>query len=223
MGVTPAAVERPKGRRRFYLIGGVGFLFTVLILAAVIVFWDELQQAQGYGYVGAFAVSILGGITIIPAPSLAVVFTLGGALNPLYVGLASGIGEAIGGTTVYLTGAGMSTMWTRFFPKDQGFEYQADGPRDIVQPVQFQFWTRGQSFYNRLAGWVGGRGGSWVVFVVSAVPLSPFYFAGLAAGSLRMGLPRFFLVSFAGKTVKGLMVAYAGYWGLNLILKWFGA
>jgi len=43
--------------------------------------------------------------------------------------------------------------------------------------------------------------------------------AGLAAGSLRMGLLRFFLISWAGKTVRYLYVAVAGYYGLEFILK----
>ena len=47
--------------------------------------------------------------------------------------------------------------------------------------------------------------------------------AGLAAGSLRMGLVKFFLISWAGKTVRFLYIAYAGYWGLQFILKWIGA
>ncbi|MDZ4230684.1 MAG: hypothetical protein U1B77_02575, partial [Dehalococcoidales bacterium] len=64
--------------------------------------------------------------------------------------------------------------------------------------------------------------GAWIIFIVAAIPLSPFYFAGLAAGSCRMNFTRFFLASWAGKTIKGMIVAFAGYGGLYIILKWFG-
>ncbi len=223
MGVTQVEQERPKRGWRFYLISSLSFVLTVLLVVAVIYFWEEMQRAQGYGYAGGFLVSILGGITVIPAPSLVVTFTLGRVLNPVYVGLVSGFGEALGGITVYLTGAGVETMWSRFLSKEQASERPPGRRYDIVRLVESKIWSKGEAFYNRLAGLVGGRGGVLVVFIASAVPLlSLFYPAGIAAGSLRMGLLRFFLVSWAGKTVKGLIIAFAGYWGLYFLPQWIG-
>ncbi len=222
MEVTQLEQERPKGNWRVYLIGSLSFLLTALLAIAIVYFWEEMQHVKGYGYVGCFLISILGGITIIPVPSLLVIFTLGHVLNPVYVGLVSGVGEALGGITVYLTGAGVGTIWSKLWSKGQTFEYQPGRGYDIVRLVQSKFWSRGESFYNRLVDWVGGRGASWVVFITSAIIVVPFYFAGLAAGSLRMGLLRFLLISWAGKTVRGLMVAYAGHWGLHFLLQWIG-
>jgi len=226
-----AEQARPKRNWRVYLIGSLSFLLTVLLAVAVVYFWEEMQQAKGYGYAGGFLVSILGGITVIPVPSLAVIFTLGRVLKPIfgpeyvgpvYVGLVSGLGEALGGITVYLTGTGAETIWSRLRSKEQTFERQLGLGDDVTRPVQSQFWSKGEAFYNRLVKWTGGRGGSWVVFIVSAMPISPFYFAGLAAGSLKMGLLRFFLVSWAGKTIKGLIIAFAGFWGLYFLPQWIG-
>lgn len=198
----------------------------MLLVVAVVYSWEEMRDVESlsyrYGYAGGFVVSIFGGITIIPIPSLLVIFTLGGVLNPLYVGLVSGFGEALGGITVYLTGAGGGAIWARLRSRQQTFETQPRRGYDIVTPVQTEFHTRGQTLYDRLAGSVGRRGSSWLVFVISAMVFGPFYFAGLAAGTLHMGLKRFFLVCWAGKTVKGLMVAYAGYWGLHFLLRWIG-
>ncbi len=215
MGVSQVKQERTKRGRSFYLIGGFSFLLTVLLVFAAIYLWEEMQQAQAYGYVGEFLVSVPAGITIVPAPALPVTFTLGRILNPVYVGLVSGFGEALGGITVYLTGTGVENVWSRLRIRTQRPENQPGPGYDLVQPVQSKLWSKGQAIYNRLSHWVGGRAGSLVVFIAAAVPLlSLFYPAGLAAGSLRMGLPRFFLSSWAGKTVKGLIVAFAGYWGL---------
>jgi len=189
--------------------------------------WDEMRDvksmASGYGYAGGFLVSILGGITIIPVPSLLVVFTLGGVLNPVYVGLVAGLGEALGGITVYLTGAGGGAIWSRLQAREQAIYEQPRPGYDIVTPIQSKLHSRWQTMYDRLARSIGRGGSSLLVFVVSAMVFSPYYFAGLAAGSLHMGLRRFFLVSLAGKTVKGMMVAYAGYWGLHFLLQWIGA
>lgn len=223
--------QRPKRGYGFYLISSLSILLTVLLAVAVIYFWEEIQQAKGYSYAGAFLVSILGGITIIPVPSLLVIFALGHALKPafgpeyvgpVYVGLVSGFGEALGGITVYLTGAGAETIWSRLRSRQQSSVSQPDSGYNIARPVERKFWSKGKAFYNRLVGWAGGWGGSWVLFIASAMPLSPFYFAGVAAGSLRMGLVRFFLVSWAGKTIRGLIVAYAGYWGLYFLPQWMG-
>jgi len=205
-----------------YLLSSLSFLLTVLLVIAIIYFWEQIQQAKGYGYVGGFLVSILGGVTVIPVPSLLVTFALGRALNPAYVGLVSGLGEALGGITIYLTGAGAETIWSRLRSKEQTFERRLGLGDDVTRPVQSQFWSKGEAFYNRLVNWTGGRGGSWVVFIVAAMPLSPFYFAGLAAGTLKMGLLRFFLVSWAGKTIKGLIIAFAGFGGLYFLPQWIG-
>jgi uncharacterized membrane protein YdjX (TVP38/TMEM64 family) len=217
-------VERGRRKRNwgFYLIGGLGFLLTGLLFVAVFYFWEEIQHVRHYGYVYGFLISIMGGVTIVPAPSLLVTFTLGRVLNPVYVGLVSGLGEAIGGITIYLTGAGVGTMWSKLCSREQSDESQPGRRYDIVRPVESQFWSKDESFHNRLAGWVGGRGGAGLVFIAAAIPLSPFYFAALAAGSLRMGLLRFFLVSWPGKTIKGLIVAFIGYWGLRFLLPWIG-
>ena len=206
--MTETQLEQGRSRRRWgvYLISSLSVFITVSIAVAVVLFWEEIQQARAYGYAGGFVVSILGGITVIPVPSLLVTFTLGRVLHPVAVGLISGLGEALGGITIYLTGAGAGTMWARLQVKDES-----------------QLWSKGQRYYDRLVTWVGGRGGSWVVFIASALIISPYYFAGLAAGSLRMGLLRFFLLSWAGKTIRGLIIAFAGYWGLTFLLPWIGA
>jgi membrane protein YqaA with SNARE-associated domain len=65
----------------------------------------KLEQFAQWGYVGIFLVSFLGNATVIlPAPSLAMVFAMGGILNPLLVGLVAGPAEALGELTGYLAG-----------------------------------------------------------------------------------------------------------------------
>jgi len=220
--VTQTEQESPGKNWRFYVLSGISILLTLLLVAVAIFFRDEIQNAQAYGYVGVFLVGILCGVSIIPAPTLLLVFTMGAVLNPLYVGLVAGLGASVGGITVYLTGAGAVTIWSRLRTKGHILGREPGRRYNVAEPVQSRFWLKGQALYNRLVRWIGGKGGYWVLFVTSAMIISPFYFAGLAAGSLRMGLLQFFLISWAGKTVRYLTVAFAGYGGFYLLLEWIG-
>ncbi|HSJ57775.1 MAG TPA: VTT domain-containing protein [Anaerolineae bacterium] len=91
-----------------------GRAFRLLVLALVIgisvgiyAFRDQFTRLAAIGYPGIFVVSLLGNATIIlPAPSLALVFAMGSALPPLFVGLAAGAGEALGELTGYAAGFG---------------------------------------------------------------------------------------------------------------------
>ena len=222
MGEAQVAQEKPRGDWRFYVISGLSIILMALLLATTILFREEIRHLGAYGYLGVFIVGVLCGISIIPAPTLVMVFTLGGVLNPPFVGLVAGFGGAIGGITVYLTGAGVESVWSRFRARGRAYESEPYQAFDIVRPVESRFWTKGEALYNRLVEWMGGKGGTWTLFISSALIISPFYFAGLAAGSLRIGLTKFFLISWAGKTIRYLTVAYAGYYGLNVLLKWIG-
>jgi membrane protein YqaA with SNARE-associated domain len=86
------------------------FLVVLLVLGISLLiysFRDRFAELAAIGYPGIFLVSLLGNATIIlPAPSLALVFAMGSALPPLLVGLAAGVGEALGELTGYAAGFG---------------------------------------------------------------------------------------------------------------------
>jgi len=84
---------------------------ALAITVAIVVFREQLVALRGLGYVGIFLVGILGNATVIfPVPSLAIVFAGGSVLNPLLVGLVSGVGEPLGELTGYLAGYGGSAV-----------------------------------------------------------------------------------------------------------------
>jgi membrane protein YqaA with SNARE-associated domain len=80
----------------------------LLVLAATVIgfLWrDRLGRFVAYGYPGVFLISLGANATVIlPAPTLALVFALGGVLNPILVGLVAGLGGALGELTGYLAG-----------------------------------------------------------------------------------------------------------------------
>jgi len=232
LAVEQGEVKTQKRGWGWYLVIGIGLLLTVLVTISLVLFWQEMWDvgevgslSRRYGYLIGFLVSIMGGITVIPFPSLLVIFNLGHILklldplwlNPLCLGLLSGLGEALGGITVYLTGAGGGAIWSKFRAKRPGFYTQPSTAS--TQPGRHSRW---QKLYHRLIGWVERRGTSWFVFITSAFIWGLYYPAGLAAGTLHMGLKRFFFISWAGKTIRGMIIAFGGYWGLHFLIQWIG-
>lgn len=216
--VKPPLVKKTPAR--FYVITSFGLVVTILLLAGAIIFREEIRNLGGYGYIGVFAVGLIGGISIIPAPTMAMAFFLGGTLNPLFVGLAAGFGGTVGGITVYLTGAGVETIWSRIKADRLGYEDEAAWRYDPVRPVESRIWSKGEALYNKLVKWMGGRAGYWTLFVSAALVGGPYYFAGLAAGSLRIGLGKFLAITLPGKIIRYMTIAYAGYFGLYVLLRW---
>lgn len=183
-----------------YILGIFGIVAAFLMAGAVVYFWEFVRALGAYGYLGAFLISILGGATIIvPVPMLAVVFALGRVMEFTWlVGLANGLGETLGALTIYMTGYGGGSA---LYYKTHGKLHNA---------------------YQRLMLLMEQRG-SIVLFLLAAI-LNPFFYpAALAAGALRFGVRKYFIITFIGKTIKGMTVAYAGYWGLKGLLRMLGA
>jgi membrane protein YqaA with SNARE-associated domain len=182
-----------------YILGIFGVIATLLMAVAVIYFWEWVRALEGYGYLGAFLISILGGATIIiPVPMLAVVFALGGVMKYTWlVGVLAGLGETLGALTIYMTGYGGGTA------------------------IHNAKHGKIQAAYDRMMKLMEQRG-SLTLFLLASV-LNPFFYpAALAAGALRFGIRKYFFICWAGKTIKGMTVAYAGYWGLRGLLRMLG-
>lgn len=164
-----------------------------------------------YGYFGGFVVSLLGGTTVlVPVPMAAVQFALGGVLQPwigppftapLFVGLVCGLGESLGALSVYATGYSSTRPLS-------------ENPANL-RPGRISRW------YRRLMGLLEKRG-SLMLFFLSAVMNPFFYPTSLAYGASRFGIRRYFLICFAGKTIKCSLIAFAGYFGLTGLFRVLG-
>lgn len=85
----------------------IAALIFVVVITIYILYLpnDKAQKLQSYGYIGIFLISILANATvIIPAPGLLFVFGMGAKFSPLMVGLAAGVGAALGELSGYLAG-----------------------------------------------------------------------------------------------------------------------
>ncbi len=185
-------------------MGIIAVLITFGLALLVVLNWRSVEQIAGYGFFGGFAVSALGGGTvIIPIPMAAVQFTLGGILppwfgpaflGPLFVGLVCSFGESIGATSIYAAGY--------------------SGAMPIINSTPGRRMERIKNIYVKLMKLMEHRG-ALILFILSAV-MNPFFFpVSLACGGVRFGLKKYFLIVFAGKFIKVSGIAYAGYFGLK--------
>jgi membrane protein YqaA with SNARE-associated domain len=191
-------------KRWEFWVGILTIALTFGLAIAVVFYWKSFQEQASYSYLGLFFVSTIGGATvIIPVPSLVVQFTMGAVLHPAIVGAVAGFGSGIGGTLVYLFGRGGRRIFSNI-----GFS----SPRSDRAIIR---WTA------RVMGWAKNRG-SLVVFLMSAV-LNPVFFPmAFAMGASRFRLWKFFIMCWAGNTVKSMIIAYLGYFGLAALLRWLG-
>jgi membrane protein DedA with SNARE-associated domain len=189
-----AVIVSRKSKILRYVTGSVAVAVIVGLCVTAVIFADDLGNIQEYGYIGVFIISIFaGGTVIVPVPGLLVVFTMGSILQPVFVGVAAGLGEAIGVISIYLAGSTGRGMLDKL------------SNRLVVR------FTRWLHRYKVLA-----------VFFMSAI-LNPLYYPfALLAGALHFGLPRFFISCWAGKTLKNIAVAYMGFFGFGSLLDWLG-
>jgi membrane protein YqaA with SNARE-associated domain len=179
---------------REYLLAGVSLFVTAALCGLVLIYWEDVRHFSRYGYIGAFIISMLAGVTVlVPVPSVFVVFTLGAVLNPILIGIIAGAGEAIGSMCVYVVGLGNARA---FHDMDHGVM------------AKFRVWIKQRGVFS--------------VFAMSAI-FNPLFFPFTAvAGMMHFGWWRFFLLCLAGKALKNTIVAGAGYYGVQALLNAFG-
>jgi membrane protein DedA with SNARE-associated domain len=157
-----------------------------------------IAELKGYGYFGAFLISLIGNASILlPGIVLPILTGLGiffyldvGLAGPVMVGLAGGVGAAIGELTGYMAG------------------YSGRGLAEKSK------------LYFRLVGWVE-KWGALAIFIFALVPLF-FDLVGLAAGVLRFPLWKFVLVCWLGRTILYVVFIVLAALGWKVVLPYFG-
>ncbi len=152
----------------------------------------RIEALTAYGYIGAFAISLIFNATVLlPAGNIVILSALGATLpSALMVGIAGGAGAAIGEISGYLAG------------------YSGRG---LVQKI---------GAYDRVEGMVK-KWGSLAIFVLSLFPLI-FDLAGIAAGALRFPFWKFILLCWLGRTILYVAIVVLAAMGLKVLLPQFG-
>ena len=157
------------------------------ISVAIYGFRDKFAELAALGYAGIFLVSLLGNATII-LPAPSLALVF--AMGTALPPLLVGLAAGVGEALGELTGYAA------------GFAGRA-----VIEDHRT---------YRRLVVWMQHRGGI-TVFALSLIPNPFFDLAGIAAGTLRYPLWRFLLACWLGKTIKTMVVAWAGSQSLALV------
>jgi len=144
--------------------------------------------AAQLGYIGAFIVGFLSSFTLfLPTPSFAIIFVMAaGGLNPIALGIAGGLGAAVGELVGFGFGYGTRQMLVKKYKKEL---------------------VRIEKLFQKYRGWL-------VVFVFAATPL-PFDLVGIFCGNIGYPFKKFMISTVAGKLVKYLAIAFAGFYGVQ--------
>lgn len=155
-----------------------------------------LYLGYKFGYFGIFLASLIGSATILlPLPASLITFTFGSILNPLFVGIAAGVGSAIGELTGYFAGI-------------------AGGK--IVQKKK----NKDKALFEKIKKWFSEKPGFVLVILFSATPLI-FDIMGIFCGIIRYDIKKFFVATLIGKLILNIAIAYAGFYGIGIISSWF--
>jgi uncharacterized membrane protein YdjX (TVP38/TMEM64 family) len=203
----PVEIEREGlfvhiGRRRVRL--------EYLLLAAIVLFAGTLaalffaldlgkDDLQDWGYAGLFGIVLLRSASVIlPMPGGGVIFAAGGLLDPV-LGIPAPIA------------AGVVAGFAESFGELTGYAAGMGG-----SPM-----LKDRAVYRRIKSWVEKRPFQ-TVFLMTFAPPILFDVAGLAAGAARVPIRVFYPALLAGKVLRDILVATAGYYSLGLIEDWYG-
>jgi len=85
----------------------LALLFVIALSVVIFIYRANIVEFKSYGYIGVFIISMLTSSSIvIPVPGWILIATMGAILNPILVGIISGIGGTLGEVTGYLFGYG---------------------------------------------------------------------------------------------------------------------
>jgi membrane protein DedA with SNARE-associated domain len=179
---APPAPPKKKGQLKYLLLLAAALLTIILVTVLVQKPTNFDEYLKSSGYVGVFLMALIGSASPVwPLPGSWAIFIAAG------LGLNPIILGLIGGIGEPI---GELTGYTA------GFGGQ----------IALQRFKR----YKQIENWMRRWGGP-TIFVVSAIPNFFIKAATIAAGGLRYPLWRFFIFCWAGKTIKSLAFAFAGY------------
>ena len=158
-------------------------LGTITLTVGLVLLPFDASRFGAYGYGVLFLLTLLSSATIVlPSPALAAALQASKTLDPMLVGLVSGLAAGLGEATGYVAG------------------------RSGTEVARVQERPLGR----RIEGYVR-RWGVLTVFVLAAIPLPLIDLAGITAGAMGLGFWRFVAACIAGKTLRFLLVAFLGH------------
>jgi len=176
------------------------YIITILIIILLfsliskfsffkLIYWKEAIISP-YGYLILFLVETIFTATIFfPLAADPLVFFAGSLMDPLKVGIITGIAASIGECVSYFVGRSGN-----YFIKEKKLK--------------------------KVKNWFKRRG--FILLPIFAFTPLPCDLIGITAGILKYDFKKFFLGMLIGKIPRTILLAYAGYYGINIAIKYFG-
>jgi uncharacterized membrane protein YdjX (TVP38/TMEM64 family) len=185
-------VVSPPSARRLRVVRILTVVAICVALGAAAYFRDHLQELERYGYVAVFLVGLVSNATVVLPVPGLAISSVMGSVFNPWV---VGLVGGVGQALGELTG------------------YMAG--------YSGQTLVNGNPAHDRLMRWMQ-RYGTLTVFVLALVPNPVFDLGGIAAGTLRFPLWKFLVSCTAGKVIKNILFALAGYYGIEVAFGLFG-
>lgn len=185
---TAGTEQKTPSDRRMALIRVLTLGLVLLVIVAIFMLRDQVQELAHFGYLGVFIAAMMSNATVfLPIPGVAVVFAMGAVFNPFLTALFAGMGAAVGELTGYLLGF-----------SGQGLVEHAGWYRQIRN------WMMTHPKLIDLG-----------ILALAAIPNPFFDAAGVAAGTMKIPIWRFLLFCSIGSIIKMLIFAIGGDTILN--------
>jgi len=185
-------VPPPPPTWRLRVVQGLTVLAVVAAMALAVHFRDRVQELREYGYAAVFLVGLVSNATIVLPVPGLAVSSVMGGVLDPWI---VGIVGGVGQALGEMTG------------------YMAG--------YSGQTWIDQNRIYNRLTRWMQ-RHGAWTIFATSVIPNPLFDIGGMAAGALRFPVWKFLVAATAGKVIKNIVFALAGYYGIEALYRLLG-
>jgi len=174
------------------LLGILSIAVTVALCILIVQHREFVNQISHWGYAGCFIINTLASCTLV----------LPGAGAAITFTLGGVLHPALVGV---VAGLGEATGAV-------GAYLTGYGGRGIVC---------GDPLGGRLSGFME-RHGSKAMFVMAALINPVYYPFAVWMGVLRVRIGKFFLLTLLGRTLKNIVLAYLGYYGIRTVLQWLG-
>jgi membrane protein YqaA with SNARE-associated domain len=177
---------------RLRIVQVLTIIIVVAAMALAVYFRDKVQELQQYGYAAVFVVGLVSNATIV--------------LPVPGLAVSSVMGGVLNPWIVGIVG-GVSQALGELTGYMAGYSGTT--------------WIDENRTYNRIARWMQ-RHGMLTIFVMAVIPNPVFDVGGMAAGALRFPAWKFLVACAAGKVIKNIVFALAGFYGIEALYRLFG-
>ncbi|MEW5959688.1 MAG: VTT domain-containing protein [Chloroflexota bacterium] len=162
------------------------------VTLTILIFAPRIKEFQAYGYPGVFLISLIGNASI--------------ALPIPSLAVTFSMGAALSWPLV-----GLVSGLGEALGESTGYLAGLSGSAIIEN----------KRVYGRMQYWMKNHG-MLTLFVLSMVPNPLVDLAGITAGALRYAYYKFLLACWAGKTIKTLIFAWAGFHSVDWVMRFLG-